>query len=102
MADITTATVLYGLIGGALGGVLYAVYNHLVSQATYLSALEHVGAGAIVGVLGLVAFGYADPSVVGVTWTSVFPLVTLGHFGVDIIDSLAQDIASKPVTPTTP
>lgn len=101
MTDITAATVFYGVIFGALGGVLYIVYNHLVSVATYLTATEHVVAGAIVGVLGVTALGYADPSVVGITWATTFPLVVLGYFGVDVIDGIAADIANEPV-PTPP
>ena len=102
MVDISTATVVYGLLFGAIGGGVYAFYNHLLSVATYLGALEHIGAGAVVGVLGILAFGYADPSVAGVTWATVFPLVVLGYFGVDVIDSLAQDIASSTPPTTTP
>ena len=102
MVDVTAGTFVYGLGAGALGGIVYAFYNHLVKQKLYLSAIEHIVAGAIVGFAGILFFGYADPSAAGATWATVFPLVVLGYFGVDIIDSLAQNIAAQKPTVTPP
>jgi hypothetical protein len=91
----------YGAIGGLIGGGVYVAYNHLVQQKLYLSAIWHLVAGGIAGLAGIFVLGYAVPE--SATWAAVFPLVVLGYFGTDVVDSLAQDIAAKnPTTPAPP
>ena len=80
------------VLAGAIGGGAYVFYNHLVSQKLYLQSLEHVAAGAIVGLLAIFLLGYVAPTSIA----DAFPIAALGYAGVDVIDSLVQKLASTP------
>jgi hypothetical protein len=90
--DLTTTQLLLILIAGAVGGLAYDYYYKLLTLATYLSALYHVGAGALAG--GLVVFSGAlgVPSDYG-----TFLLVAaIGYGGTDVIDSFIQKLQTTP------
>jgi hypothetical protein len=90
--------VIEAMLAGLLGGGVYVFYNHLVQQKLYLQALWHLAAGAVVGLLAIFMLGYVAP----VTIADAMPIVILGYAGTDVIDSLAQRIASTPPAPPTP
>ncbi len=91
MTDFTLATFLLAGFGGAFGGVVYILYNHLVAQKLYLSALEHLGTGFAAGLLAILFLGYASPT----SLYDIGPLVLIGYAGTDVVDSFVQSRASS-------
>ena len=93
-----TFSLLSFVLAGLGGGVVYSYYNKLFSVATYLQAVEHAAAGAIVGGLaafGVVGSGFAVPT----DWTTALPVAILGYAGTDVLDTLFQKL--KPPAPAT-
>ncbi len=90
MVDLTLTTFLLAGFGGAFGGALYVLYNHLVAQKLYLTALEHLGAGFAAGLLAILFLGYAVPDSI----YAIGPLVLIGYAGTDVVDSFVQSRAS--------
>jgi hypothetical protein len=86
--DITATILVQAALWGLLGGIVYVAVNRLLSQALFLSAIEHLVASVVVGVIAVVLLGYAIP--VGFTVATVLPLITAGYFALDILDGLVQ------------
>ncbi len=85
-------TVLLAALYGLIGSIAYLFINRILEQKLYLSAAEHLVSGVIVGVLAIFVLGYAVP----VNLLTATPIIVLGYFSLDVLDSLVQKYAGGP------
>lgn len=89
---------LYAAGAGGLGGLGYSYYNKLLTVSTYLAALEHLGAGALAGLLVVGSGSLPVPN----DYASGFLVAAIGYGGTDVIDSFLQKLRSLSGTPAPP
>jgi hypothetical protein len=88
---------IYTAATGAVGGLAYSYYYKLLSMATYLSALGHIGAGAVAALITVATGALGAPTDQG----SFLLLAAIGYGGTDVIDSFVQKLQSTPSTTAT-
>ena len=99
MVDITALTTTQWLLlalAGVVGGLAYDYYYKLLTMATYLPALYHVGAGVVSVVIVVLTGALGPPTDQG----SFLLLAGLAYGGTDVIDSFIQKL--NPTPPVSP
>lgn len=92
--DLSATQVLVIVMAGVVGGLAYDYYYKLLTMATYLSALEHVGAGAVAALLTVFTGALGTPTDAG----SFILLAGIGYGGTDVIDGFIQKLQAPPAS----
>ena len=89
-ADLTPW--IYVLAAGGLGGLAYDYYYKLLTMATWMQAVSHVGAGALAAILTVLSGALSSPTSYG----TFLLLAGTGYAGTDVIDSCVQKLQQAP------
>jgi hypothetical protein len=93
-ASLTTTDWVLLAVTGIVGGLAYDYYYKLLTIATYLSALQHIGAGIVAVVIVVLTGAFGPPT----DSTSFLLLAAFAYGGTDVIDSFIQKLQTPPTS----